>query len=112
MIERADGRDTLDAGAGAGALAPWAAGPDFDGAGACGACALNAEPAETTAASPTTARPADTTRPCRNIEMRMFENSVKKGGRSDLIKGKGKREKAKRDKEGYFFVILVTAPST
>ena len=106
MIERADGREAVDAGAEAGALAPWAAGAGLDGAGADGACALNADPAETTTASPTAARPDDTTRLCRNIEMRMFESSVEKGGRGDLIKGKGKREKG-----SYFFVMLVTTPS-
>jgi hypothetical protein len=36
----------------------------------------------------------------------MFESSVEKGGRADLIRGKGKREKG-----GYFFVMLVTTPS-
>src|SRR6266542_257694 len=92
MIERAVGRDAVDPDTGVAALTPWAAGAGLDGAGACGACALSAEPAETTAASPTAARP-DTTRPCRNIEMRMFESSVKKGGAGAILprdKGKGK----------------------
>jgi len=95
MIERADGRDAVDAGA---------------EAGACGACALNADPAETTAASPTAARPDDTTRLCRNIEMRMCESSVKRGAELILSreKGKGKRQKGKGR---YFFVMLVTTPS-
>ena len=110
MIERADGRDAVDAGAEAGALAPWPAGALLGGAGACGACALNADPAETTAASPTAARPDDTTRLCRNIEMRMCESSVKRGAGLILSrereKGKGKKGKGR-----YFFVMLVTTPS-
>jgi hypothetical protein len=108
MIDLADGNPT----AWAGAFAAGAAGAALGGAGAWGACASSADPAETTAARPTAARPDDTIRPCRSIEMRMFESSVERGAGAILSreKGKGKREKEK-GKESYFFVMLVTTPS-
>jgi hypothetical protein len=47
--------------------------------------------------------------PRLKINMRMLESSVRKGGRDDLTREKGK---GKRERPNYFLVMLVTTPST